>query len=312
MSTRVIINPSAGGGRGAERALQLRPLLESAWGRVEWTISRSPEHVTQLAAEAAEAGYDKVVIAGGDGTVHFAANGVAGTQTALGILPVGTGNDIAASVGLPRDMGLAAGILVGEHVHRVDVGEVQGRIFCCVRGVGMDTMALEAIERSRMRKGRLLYSWAAVRTLFKYRPRPMRISCGDTCFEGDVTFAAVTNTRTYAGGIPICPEANVSDGRLDLCVVAGVAPSRALMTFGRVMSATHGELPGVILRQGVEVVIEAEAPIPITLDGELTALRTDAVVRVLPGALRLLGAPGALKRVGPSRARQVEIEPARW
>src|SRR5689334_3106710 len=99
--TRVIVNPAAGGGRTVERAAALRPRLESIFGALDWHVSASAAHVGALARDSAHQGHPRLVILGGDGTVHFAAADVARTQTALAIVPLGTGNDVAAAVGVP-------------------------------------------------------------------------------------------------------------------------------------------------------------------------------------------------------------------
>ena len=311
MATCIIVNPTAGAGRAGRRIASLRPLLRANWRDIDWVESRSADHVQELAAGAAAAGYDRVLVAGGDGTVHFAANGVAGTKTALGILPVGTGNDIAASVGMPRDPGAAARMLFSEAVHEVDVGQVGDRIYCCVLGIGMDTQALHVINGSRMRRGRFLYTWAALRTLFTYQPRRMTIATGQCSFEGDVLFAAITNTRTYAGGIPISPNARVDDGRLDLCIIPSMGLMGALEGFGRAMSGNHVSMRRVAYSQESLVTVTAQEPIPITLDGELTDLRTDITVKVLPRALRVLGSPRAGISERPLSAKPISRPPVR-
>src|SRR4051795_9267364 len=99
MRVRLVVNPDAGAGRAGARAAAVRPRLEAAFGPLAWRESRSAEHLTELVAETAHRGLPFVRVAGGYGAVHFAARGVAGTETALGILPVGTGNDVAMSVG---------------------------------------------------------------------------------------------------------------------------------------------------------------------------------------------------------------------
>src|SRR5205823_2890896 len=158
--------------------------------------------------------------------------GVAGTPTALGILPAGTGNDVAVSVGVPKELQAAVDVLAEGHVRSIDVGEVNGRTYVCVLGVGMDTAALERINAARvLRRGRLLYTLAALRTLLTYQPPAVQIAWGDLPgdrFEGRLVFAAVTNTKSYAGGMKITPLADVDDGALDLCVIPQLGLPRLL------------------------------------------------------------------------------------
>ncbi|HZV01795.1 MAG TPA: diacylglycerol kinase family protein [Planctomycetota bacterium] len=294
MATRVIVNPSAGGGRAGERARAVRTLLEERLGPLEWLESDSAEHLLALAREAALRGDPRVIVAGGDGAAHFAANGVAGTGTALGILPVGTGNDIAYAAGVPRDVEIACDTFAAGHVRALDVGVAGGRVYCCVLGVGMDSAALERINRARfLRRGHLLYSLCALQTAISYRPELVRIGWDEGHWEGEVVFAAVTNTKSYAGGMKITPLARVDDGLLDLCVIPKLGVVRTLASFQRVLSGRHVGMPGIVMAQSAGFSIESHRPVRVTLDGELTELTTPIDVRVLPGALRVLGSPVA-------------------
>jgi diacylglycerol kinase (ATP) len=323
MRTRLVVNPAAGAGRAAARACGLRPRLEAALGPLEWRESRSAEHLTELVAEVAQRGDPRVLLAGGDGAVHFAANALVGTDTALGILSVGTGNDIAASVGMPRDpegqIDETVAILAAGHVRRLDVGEATSerglsprgasgaagfasrssrrRVYVCVLGVGMDTEALERINSARLlRRGRLLYTLAALRTVLTYKAPAVSIAWGESetsRWRGEVVFAAVTNTKSYAGGMKITPLADVEDGLLDLCVIPRLPLPRLLARFGRVLKGRHVGMSGIVMAQSPLFHISSESPLPVTLDGELTDLTTPLDVRVLPGALPVIGAPVA-------------------
>ena len=289
IGTRIIVNPVAGAGRAAARARAVAGRLYAAWPALEWVESTSPEHVTQLAHEAKVAGYERVIVAGGDGTVHLAVNGLRGGSTALGILPAGSGNDLLSALGFPRDLERTIRLLEHGRPRKIDIGEAAGRVFCCVLGVGLDTAALEIVHRSRFRRGRGLYSYAALRTVLTYSPRRMRIRYGDDAvFEGEVTFAAVSNTPTYAGGMRIAPGASVADGQLDLCIVPNLGRSRTLASFGRMTRGRHGAIPEVVLAQSSSIQLESDEPIPVTLDGELTDLRTSLEARIVPAGLTVI------------------------
>jgi len=288
--TRVIVNPAAANGGALRRLNGLRARLETAFGPLDWRVTQRAEEITALARGAADAGHPQVLVAGGDGSVHFAANGVAGSPTALAIVPVGTGNDVAVSVGLPTDPERALEVLAERHVRAIDVGAVGDRVYVCVLGVGLDTPALHLLERLRaFGRSRVLYSYAALHTLVTYRPRAIAVTHAHGRVELPVAFAAVTNTQTYAGGMRICPAARVDDGLLDLCVIAGQPWPRLLRLFRRVVAGRHAGRPGVLLAQTPWVRFESREPVPITLDGELTPLSIPLEVRARPGALRVLG-----------------------
>jgi len=301
MSTRLIINPSAGAGRAYRHVQRRTERLHAIWPGLETIVSRSASHVTELAAQAAARGYERVLIAGGDGTAHFAANGLVHTETALGIIPVGTGNDVAQSVGVPkRSIDAALDVLAQDHVRQIDLGQIGDRVFCCVLGVGMDTMALETINASRIRRGRLLYSYATLKTIFRYEPQNMRLEYDDEFFEGPIMFAAITNTRSYAGGFHISPAAEVDDGELDVCVFPQMNYARMLRAFGAVFDGSHAHLADIVTARAKRAHFRCDVPLPVTLDGEVTALTTELFIRVLAGALRVLGAPDTA-RVCPAQ-----------
>jgi diacylglycerol kinase (ATP) len=288
MSTRIIINPTAGAGQAKARMAKIRSLLTAAFPTAEWVESRNPQHLTELATQAAQLHFEQVIVAGGDGTIHLIANSLVGTSTALGIVPVGTGNDIATSVGLPKDLEAVVNRLATKRIRHLDVGQVGNRIFCCVLGIGLDTPALQFINASKWRRSNLLYNWSVLRTLMSYQPRHLTLKCGDLHFSGDILFAAVTNTRTYAGGIPITPSAQVDDGLLNICIIPAMRLPQAIFTFTRVKAGSHVKMSNILTAQGTTVQLESTQPLPITLDGELTSLTTPITVNILPGALRVL------------------------
>jgi len=289
MKTRVIVNPSAGANRGAERASGLEHRLTRLWPDLEWTESQSAAHLTDLARGAALAHYDRVVVAGGDGSVHAAASALVGTETVLSILPVGTGNDVATSVGVPGDLDQAFAILQQDHVRAIDVGRANDRIFCCVLGVGMDTPALRTINASRLRRGRLLYGWAALKTALSYRPQTVRIRWPGVEIARDVMQVTIANTPTYAGGMKIAPLAEVDDGLLDLAVYPRLSWAKML---GNLRAALGGgDEDSVVRAQYPWFELTSDEPLPVTLDGELTDLTTPLRVEVVPAALRVVGAP---------------------
>lgn len=302
MKTRLILNPSAGAGRARERLKGLRPQLEENFGPIDWQESQSPQHITELAEDAALKGYEQVLVAGGDGTVHFAINGLAGHSTALGILPVGTGNDVAASLGIPQELNAALSILINKNKRAFDLCEVHAvhqetkslerRYYCCVLGLGMDTPALKRIQRARyLRRGRLLYSLAALRTILSYRGPTLSITTHQSQESREVFFAAICNTRSYAGGMTIAPAATIDDGLLDLCVVPQLRRDRLLRCFSKVFEGRHVDHRQIIYRQSPSVKIDSTDPVPITLDGELTPLTSPVEVRVRSDSLTVYGAP---------------------
>jgi diacylglycerol kinase (ATP) len=286
--TRLIVNPSAARGRAVHRAAAVKPLLDHAWPDMQWCESRSAQHLTELCSEAAAAGFARVVVAGGDGSVHYAVRGLVHTRTALGVLPVGTGNDFAAAAGIPLNTKAAALALVAGKAKPADLGCAAGIPFCCVAGVGMDTPALKHINGSWLPRGKLLYQLAALKTLVDFKPSVLRIEMNGETIEEHMFFAAFNNTPTYAGGNPIVPGASIFDAQLDYCLFSDRSVIARTMAFMKMKRGRHLDHAGV--RSGIAntVRIDSPTPVPLTLDGELTDLTSPVDIRLLPGALQLI------------------------
>jgi diacylglycerol kinase (ATP) len=299
---RVVVNPWARAGRGP-RALRGLEAAAPPDVDVEWVVSRSAAHLRDLVADAEHraGAYDAIAVAGGDGSVRNALAALATpNRIPFGVIPIGSGNDFARDLGIPRDPRAALGVLARGQRRRVDVGRVgrDGARYCCVASVGLDEVALDVVHNSGLPRGKALNVLAALWALFTYRPRPLRIRWQGGALEDEVMFVAVTNTRGYGGGFLVSPGACVTDGALDLCVVRRASRLALLGNFGRILRGTHAGLPEVVLAQSPWVTIEdAEGRAPAALDGELPDTPTPLSLHCQAGGLEVLApaAPG-----GPS------------
>lgn len=292
---RVIVNPSARGGRGAAAlgVLRDRPV---AGAQVEWSESRDADDFIAQVRQAQDAPLDVVAVAGGDGTVTLAMAALrTGQRVPLGILPIGSGNDFARDCGVPAEVPAAWAALFTGEPRLVDAGEVGGGPrFGCVASVGLDELALRTIYASMWPRSKALNIYAALRGLIAYRPREVEVTWPGGRFAGPIMFVAVTNTRSYGGGFRVSPEARIDDGLLDVCIVAAAGKLRLLGQFPRILRGTHGAANEVTLVQTAEARIAPldGAPITVCLDGELDlaeAKRTRPIdVRAVPRALSVI------------------------
>lgn len=289
---RVIVNPTAGSGRGT-RALKSR-LLDSRYDGVSLEIveSRSAEHLRDVVSASEEEDIDALGLAGGDGTVALALGALNGVnRVPIGILPSGSGNDFAAHIGVPASIPGAIAVLLHGSVRHVDVASATpgGARYCCVATVGLDEVALRFIHSSPFPRSKALNMVSVLRALAVYRPRPARITWEGGAFEGEIMFAAVTNTRSYGGGFKVSPSASIDDGALDLCIVQRTSRLRLLRLFPRVLAGTHGSMPDVLVARSPWVRIEGlPEQLPVALDGELPRMTTPTELRCQPWALRVL------------------------
>lgn len=251
-------------------------------------MSRDAADVTRLAREAAAAGASRFIVAGGDGTVHHAVQALAGTGCALGIVPLGSGNDLARVLELPRDPEAAFRVAIEGAVRPIDVGCAGGVLFPGVASFGLDGEATRfAAERTRRMRGPLLYGYAALRTLGRFTPFEARVVYDGAAFEGRVMFVAVANSGRYGGGMRIAPEARLDDGLLDVVIVREVSRAELLLWFGRVFGGTHVRHPAVVTARAARVEVSTDRPMTISADGEVLARtgREPVAVEALAGAL---------------------------
>jgi diacylglycerol kinase (ATP) len=295
MRTLAIVNPVAGNGKAPRiwRRIRAEVSIAQTWECV-WT--ERVGHARELAADAVKHGYDRVVALGGDGTVGEVASGLAHTETALGIVPLGTGNDSALNLGTPTDP-LAAAAHAGLGSDRsIDLGQVRtagvDMYFVNVASFGFDAEVAWRVNRLPWMKvmgGTAPYVLGVLQGLLHYRAVPMRIRLDGQVLERAVFLVAVANSPSYGGGMRIAPRAQPHDGVLDLCVVRDLSRLEVLRLMPRLYSGGHVGHPAVELLRGCEIVAESEARVRCQADGELAG-DLPATFTVAPRALRCVTA----------------------
>jgi diacylglycerol kinase (ATP) len=291
-------NPRAAAGRGRAAAAAAVPVLAADLDVRDITGPDAQATAAAL-ADAVRAGVDAVVVAGGDGTVNLGVNAVADTDTALGVIPTGTGNDIARELGLPLDPPAAAravvGALLGGRRRRADAvrchlgdlgagGEV--RWFAGVLGAGFDAVVNERANRWSWPRGGAKYTLAVARELPLFRERRYLLDLDGRRAEARAMLVAVANGPAYGGGMRISPDARFDDGLLDVVVAGPVSRVELVRIFPKVFSGRHVDHPRVHVYRAACVRI-ASPGIVAYADGERFGplpLRCEAV----PGALALL------------------------
>jgi diacylglycerol kinase (ATP) len=293
-----VVNPAAGRGRARTGLPRVVEALAGADLDVTIHLSADADDLVALARRAFDAGRG-VVACGGDGTVCALAGLAAEHGGVLGILPVGSGNDFARQLDIPRDdLGAAIALLTAGRVSEVDLGRAhtadgRSQWFTTVANTGFDAAANEWANRVTWTSGAPLYVMAAMRTLATYRPRRFHLTVDDEVVETDAWLVAVGNTRTYASGMMITPAADVYDGRLDVCVVGAVSRADFLRTFPSVFRGEHVRHPMVHTWRAERVtidVVDGGAPVDLWASGEHAG----------PLPARLEPAPGALAVTVPA------------
>jgi diacylglycerol kinase (ATP) len=282
----ILVNPRGGRGRVLRRLEDLRALGRRLGAPV--TLCRDADDLTSRARCAVEEGAERLLVAGGDGTLHYALPALVGGRCALGILPLGTGNDLAGALGIPNDLHLAARGAVEGPVRRIDLGRVDNVLFAGVAGLGFDSdVARRANRYSGPLRGRAIYLSAILRTVTRFTPLALRLESDGGSFDGRATFAVVANSPRYGAGVRIAPEARLDDGLLDVVIVKEISRSRLLANLPSVLRGRHLGHPSVVAFRCRRATITAERETAIVGDGEAIggAGPSPIVVEVLSEAL---------------------------
>jgi diacylglycerol kinase (ATP) len=269
MHLKIIYNPAAGRGRARRQVSRVEELLRARGARVDAEPSTGPDDLVRIAAESSRAGYDRVVVCGGDGTLNLAIREFDLAKGVLGFIPLGSGNDFAKVSGVERSVRRACDKVLDGEIHEVDVATANGLRYLGVAGLGFDSEVAEFANRNgRFLRGSAVYLYAIFRVLPKFTPRPVRLRTESGTRHEEIMFAAVGNTRQYGGGIRITPDAVYDDGLLDLCIVHKTSRVQLLKTLPRAYVGAHVKSPFVEMGRGREFHFESDVPMPVYADGE--------------------------------------------
>ena len=287
----VIVNPIAGSGRrvraGRRRAERAKGCLEAAGVRANIFVSERPHHAGELTRTALEQRPDLVFAWGGDGTVNEVASILAFSETPLAIVPDGSGNGLAASLGVPRPPEAAIRSALGRSERVIDVGQLDDRLFFNVAGIGFDAHVARLFAETPGRRGFATYLRIALRELPRFTPTRCRVVLHGESREHRVDLVALANGAEYGNGARIAPNARLDDGELDLVVVESRSPVVNLWRAGRLMAGGLQNGSGVEITRVRMLRIEADAPIPYHVDGEPGIAGAAIDIRVHAGALRV-------------------------
>jgi diacylglycerol kinase (ATP) len=290
----VAVNPMASFGHRSEVGPRVVVRLRDAGHTVIDVGEANIELLRRETIKAVEAGADALVVVGGDGMVNLGVNIVAQTDVPLGIVPSGTGNDVASGMGIPIDDAEAATALLLDALDRpprvVDAALVRhGALstwFVGVLSAGFDATVNERANLMTRPRGRSRYVLALLRELATLRPIPYAVTADGASLDTEALLISVANNGALGGGMRIVPHAELDDGMLDLFVVHPMSRLAFLRVFPKVFSGTHTELPVVSFHRLRTVTLDAPGVIAYA-DGERIG-PLPVEVTVVPGALRVL------------------------
>ncbi len=282
LKTLIIYNLTAAKGKAAKDLPHVKELLKQAGIEYELVHTNQVGDAINLAQRAAEQGYGLVVAAGGDGTVNEVVNGLMRAKVdgdirpALGVLPVGRGNDFAYGVGIPQDIPAAIAVLARQATRRIDIGHFvggdypDGRYFANGVGLGFDTVVGFEAAKITWLQGAASYLVALVKTIFLYNKPPVyEIVMDDVTLRQPFLMASIMNGRRMGGSFYMAPNGNPSDGIFDLCLAGNIPQIAILSVAVKFFSGRQGEHPLVQMTQAKRIHVRAiEGSIPAHGDGE--------------------------------------------
>lgn len=283
----LVINPISGQGSGAEYGNRVRAFLARREIPYQIISGISAEHTSEALEKflSRSPECEGVVAVGGDGLTHLVLQHLANTRIPLAVIPAGTGNDFARSLGLPLDD--LDGILeriFSTAPELIDLGLVDNEWFGAILSTGFDSLVNERANQMQWPKGPLKYNVAITRELPKFKPRHYRITLDDRELDTEAMLIAIGNGRSYGGGMQVCPQALMHDGYFDVMVLRPISKFEFLRVFPKVYAGTHVDHHAVDIYRSKRVAVTAQAvayadgerigPLPISAECIPAALLT--------------------------------------
>jgi diacylglycerol kinase (ATP) len=281
-----IVNPAAGRSKAMATWKRVEPFARSL-GPLEVRFTEYPRHGTELARQAVADGFDRVAVVGGDGSINEVGNGLVNSSAALAVIPGGTGNDFARTVGIPHDAEAAVRLAFSGRTRPVDVGHFVGHhYFFNIAGSGFDAAVANTVHRAWYKKlgGTLPYIIAVLQTLVTYRPQPMTVEIDGQSYARKALLVSIGNTQYTGGGMMMLPDAVCDDGLLDVVIGGNVTKLETLGLLPKIFTGRHKGHPKIEFFRGKHITISSEAELLVNVDGDISGA-LPATFEVLAGAL---------------------------
>ncbi|MCW2799115.1 MAG: diacylglycerol kinase [Aeromicrobium sp.] len=290
MHFALVVNPTSGKRHGESIASRAAERLTQA-GHTTITVQGADVAAARdQLKQAIDTGLDGVLVVGGDGALHAVLDHVADSDLIFGLIPAGTGNDTARSLGIPvKDPDAAVDLVIAGHVRTIDLARADETYVATVIASGFDSKVNERANAMRWPKGNMRYNIGIVAELRTFQPLPFTLTLDGETIEREAMLVAVGNGSSYGGGIRLCEGAKLDDGLLDVVIINPVSKLKLLRVFPKLYKGTHVSLPEFERHLVREATISSPGIVAYG-DGErLGAL--PMTTRVCPGALRVFAPP---------------------
>lgn len=294
MKRRILfaINPVAGTRRKHRIPDKINRFLDTSRYEYEIIYTQGRGHATEIAAQAASDGYDALAIAGGDGSVNEAAQGLLGTETALAILPFGSGNGLARHLGYSSWVKSTLDVINSFHESRVDVGKVNGKYFFSLVGIGFDAFVAKIFDRVKGR-GFTTYAMASAAGLMRFKDFEYKLETDTKMLEGKAFMIDIFNANQYGYNVKGAPDASVLDGQFHVVLVESYPRWRAPRLLYQLFTEQAAKSPYIRTFKARKIHVQATDRAYLQVDGEAKGKARDFNIELEPGALKMLVNPSA-------------------
>ena len=290
---RFVVNPISGINRNPGKIVYwIERAFRDHSSAIEIVLTRQRGHAVELAREAVEKGYNIVVAVGGDGTINEVGRGLVSSNTALGVIPAGSGNGFARNFQIPLDQREAIDLLLAPAFRSIDVGKINEHYFFNVAGSGLDAEISKNFEEFGMR-GPVPYFLVGTKAMLAYQPKPLKIVSEEFTDTLSPLIISIANGPQYGNGAIIAPAAKPDDGFLDVCIIDPIPLWKAVPNLYRLFNGTIDEFEGYRSFQTRSLTIERSEPGTIQTDGDPHEEEAVLKIEVLPKSLRVAVPPRA-------------------
>jgi YegS/Rv2252/BmrU family lipid kinase len=282
-----IINPISGIGRQKIVEKLLPTKLNHSLFDHEIAYTQYPHHAIELAKQASEQGFDIIVSVGGDGSANDVAQGLVNTQTAMGIIPVGSGNGLAHHLKIPTKISKAIEIINRAKIKRIDTGLMNDKLFISIAGVGYDALVAEKFSHGKKR-GFWPYFQLVFFEFFKYKGHNYTIRFNGQSIQRKALLISFANSSQFGYNVTIAPDASINDGFLDLCIVHKMSVINAARIVHKLFMKDIDTSRHVDVYKVKEVIIQCEEPVSSQIDGDPSVRIKEVKVMIHPHSLNMI------------------------
>lgn len=284
---RIIINPISGTGKQKKAEKAIKTWLDTELFDSEIMFTKHKGHFTLLAKEAVKESYDAIVIVGGDGSINEAAQGLIGTKTALGIIPIGSGNGFARHLNIPMSLKLAVERINQFKLKQIDTAKVNNQVFISISGLGFDAHIAEKFSLAKSR-GLWNYTKISICEFFRYSEKNYKIRLDETDFEKKAFMIVFANANQFGNNFIIAPQAQIDDGLLDVCFVKKPKLYQIPYILFKIFRKEIHQTKFVEIKRAKQIRIELNDSVIMNIDGEAIIQNDSLHIAINPLSLSVI------------------------